>query len=196
MTHHHPLRILALSGSLRAQSFNTALLRAAGELLPPQAVLEIHALHTLPFYDGDAEDSGEPAAVTDLKARIRSADALLLATPEYNHSIAAALKNALDWASRPYGASVLEGKPAAIVGASAGASGTIRAQRHLREVAFGTQLRVLDAPEVLVAHAGTKFDAQLRLVDEPTRRVLASQLSALMRWTRQWQQLATSEAVQ
>lgn len=184
----NPVRILALSGSLRRHSFNTALLRAAAELLPGDAVLEIHSLNGVPFYDGDVEDQGVPASVTDLKARIQAADALLLATPEYNYSIAPALKNAIDWASRPYGQSALGGKPAAILGASAGAFGTVRAQLHLREVALGTQMHVLSGPEVFVTHADTKFDVKLRLIDEPTRHIITGLLSALVSWTRQLQQ--------
>lgn len=178
-----PIRILGLSGSLRRASLNTALLRAAGELLPADAVLEIHPLHDLPFFNEDVEAEGLPTPVQALKARIVAADALLLAVPEYNYSIAPALKNALDWASRPYGASVLVGKPAAMLGASAG-MGTVRAQLHLRDVAITTGLHVLNQPEIFVGRADEKFDADLRLTDEPTRAILARMLQRLVHWTR------------
>jgi chromate reductase len=178
-----PIRILGLSGSLRRASLNTALLRAAGELLPADAALEIHPLRDLPFFNEDVEAEGIPAPVQALKVKIEAADALLLAVPEYNYSIAPALKNALDWASRPYGASVLVGKPTAILGASAG-MGTVRAQLHLRDVAITTGLHVLNQPEIFVGRADEKFDAELRLADEPTRAILARMLQRLVHWTR------------
>lgn len=178
-----PIRILGLSGSLRRASLNTALLRAAGELLPADAALEIHPLADLPFFNEDVEAEGLPAPVQALKAKIEAADALLLAVPEYNYSIAPALKNALDWASRPYGASVLVGKPVAILGASAG-MGTVRAQLHLRDVAITTGLHVLNQPEIFVGRAAGKFDEELRLTDEPTRAILARMLQRLVHWTR------------
>ncbi|WP_026868521.1 NADPH-dependent FMN reductase [Inquilinus limosus] len=179
----NPVHILGLSGSLRRASLNTALLRAAGELLPAEATLEIRPLNDLPFFDEDVEAQGFPPSVQDLHARIAAADALLLAVPEYNYSIAPALKNAIDWASRPYGASVLAGKPAAIFGASAG-MGTVRAQLHLRDVAITTGLHVLNQPEIFVGNAAAKFDDQLRLVDEPTRAIVARMLQRLVGWTR------------
>lgn len=178
-----PIHILGLSGSLRRASLNTALLRAAGELLPADAVLEIHPLNDLPFFDEDVEAQGFPPAVQDLHAKIAAADALLLAVPEYNYSIAPSLKNAIDWASRPYGASVLTGKPVALVGASAGMGG-VRAQLHLRDVAITTGLHVLNQPEIFVSQAAGRFDDQLRLVDEPTRAIVAQMLRRLVGWTR------------
>lgn len=179
----NPVHILGLSGSLRRASLNTALLRAAGELLPADATLEIRPLNDLPFFDEDVEAQGFPASVQDLHAKIAAADALLLAVPEYNYSIAPALKNAIDWASRPYGASVLVGKPVAILGASAG-MGTVRAQLHLRDVAITTGLHVLNQPEIFVGRAAEKFDEALRLTDEPTRAILARMLQRLVPWTR------------
>lgn len=178
-----PIRILGLSGSLRRASLNTALLRAASELLPADAALEIHSLHDLPFFNEDVEAEGLPAPVQALKARIDAADALLLAVPEYNYSIAPSLKNAIDWASRPYGTSVLTGKPVALLGASAGMGG-VRAQLHLRDVAITTGLHVLNQPEIFVSQAAGKFDDQLRLVDEPTRAIMAQMLRRLVGWTR------------
>ncbi|MFE0755017.1 NADPH-dependent FMN reductase [Inquilinus sp. NPDC058860] len=179
----NPVHILGLSGSLRRASLNTALLRAAGELLPADATLEIRPLNDLPFFDEDVEARGFPPSVQDLHAKIAAADALLLAVPEYNYSIAPALKNAIDWASRPYGASVLAGKPAAILGASVG-MGTVRAQLHLRDVAITTGLHVLNQPEIFVSQAAGKFDDQLRLVDGPTRAIVARMLRRLVHWTR------------
>lgn len=181
-----PIRILGLSGSLRRASLNTALLRAAGELLPADAVLEIHPLHDLPFFNEDVEAEGVPAPVQALKARIAAADALLLAVPEYNHSIAPALKNALDWASRPYGQSVLVGKPVAFLGAGGGL-GTVRAQSHMRDVAAGTGMHVLNGTEVFVSNAHARFDDALRLSDEPTRAIIGRMLAGLVTWTRQIQ---------
>lgn len=188
----HSIRILGLSGSLRRASLNTALLRAAGELLPAGATLDIHPLQGLPFFDEDTEAEAFPQAAHDLKARIAAADALLLAVPEYNYSIAPALKNALDWASRPYGRSVLDGKPVAVFGAGGGL-GTARAQLHMRDVAAGTNMHQLNGPEVFVSNARVKFDDALRLVDEPTRAVIGRMLLNLVAWTRRIQASRATE---
>lgn len=181
----HTVRILGLSGSLRQASLNTALLRAAQELLPGNATLEIHPLNALPFYDGDLETLGVPASVALLKQKIQLADALLIATPEYNYSVAPALKNAIDWASRPYGESVVDGKPIAIFGAG-GSLGTVRAQMHLRDIAAGTNMMVLNTPEVFVTHADTKFDIHLQLTDETTRAIIGRMLMNLVAWSRRF----------
>ncbi|MBA2519261.1 MAG: NAD(P)H-dependent oxidoreductase [Chloroflexia bacterium] len=178
------VRILGLSGSLRRGSLNTALLRAASELLPADATLDIQPLHALPFYDGDVEDQGMPAVVLALKAKIDAADALLLAVPEYNYSIAPVLKNALDWATRPYGQSALDGKPVALIGASIGHHGTVRAQLHLRDVALGTNMHILNGAEILVTNAEAKFDGDLRLTDDRTREMIRQMLRQLVLWTR------------
>ncbi|MBA2503937.1 MAG: NAD(P)H-dependent oxidoreductase, partial [Pyrinomonadaceae bacterium] len=120
---NQPVRILGIAGSLRRESYNRAALRAAAQLLPNDATLEIFELDGIPIYNQD-EEGQLPSKVAELKARIRAADALLIATPEYNYSIPGVLKNAIDWASRPYGDSAWSGKPAAIMGASVGAFGT------------------------------------------------------------------------
>ena len=180
------LRILGLAGSLRKASYNRAALRAAAELAPPEASVETFELDGIPPFNEDLEQS-PPAPVLEFKRRIRAADALLFATPEYNYSIPGVLKNAIDWASRPYGDSAWAGKPAAILGASPGALGTARAQFHLRQVFVFLDVLALNRPEVLIAHAHERFDAQGRLTDEPTRERIRKLLQALVAWTRRLQ---------
>lgn len=182
-----PLNVLALSGSLRAGSYNTAALRAAQELAPAGMAVEIADLGGLPLFDEDAERAGWPAAALGLARRAAAADALLIASPEYNHSFPGVLKNALDWLSRtppgfPPKTEVLAGKPVALLGASSGRSGTGRAQLHLRQVLAYLDLHAVNRPEVLIDHAADKFDAAGRLTDEPTRAVLKAQLDALAAW--------------
>jgi chromate reductase len=140
------MRVLGISGSLRRDSYNTALLRAAAERLPGGVdFVGFHRLAEIPAYDGDLEESGEtPAAVADLRAAMREADAVLISTPEYNSSIPGALKNALDWASRPAGESALMGTPAAVVGASTGMFGAVWAQAETRKVLGALGGRVLE----------------------------------------------------
>lgn len=178
-----PLRILGLAGSLRKASFNRGLLRAAAALVPPEATLETFELDGIPVFSED-EERNFPARVDALKQRIRAADALLIATPEYNHSFPGVLKNALDWASRPYGDSAWAGKPAALLGASPGMLGTARAQSHLRQVLVALEVHALERPELLIAGAGKLFDAQGNLTDEPTRARVRKLLAALVAWTR------------
>jgi chromate reductase, NAD(P)H dehydrogenase (quinone) len=148
------MRVLGISGSLRRDSFNSALLRAAAERLPAGAELvEFERLGEIPPYDEDVEATGiEPAAVRELREAIRGADAVLVATPEYNHSIPGQLKNALDWASRPAGRSALSGKPAAAIGASTGMFGAVWAQAETRKVLGAMGGRVVEA-ELPIAHA-------------------------------------------
>lgn len=177
-------RVCGIAGSLRAGSFNRALLRAARELAPAHWVLEAFDLAPLPLYDADLEAAGAPAPVAALKQAIRSADALLIATPEYNYGVPGVLKNALDWASRPPRDSALVGKPAAMMGASTGFAGTARSQAMLRLVLAGTLTPALLSPEVYVARAGDKFDAAGRLTDEPTREHLRKFLLAFEAWVR------------
>jgi chromate reductase len=147
------MRVLGISGSLRRDSLNSALLRAAAERLPAGAELvEFDRLREVPPYDEDVELEGTPPAVEELRRAVRSADAVLIATPEYNHSIPGQLKNALDWASRPAGKSALNGKPAAVVGASTGMFGAVWAQAELRKVLGAMGGRVIEA-ELPVGHA-------------------------------------------
>lgn len=175
-----PVRIIGLSGSLRRGSFNTALLAAAAGLMPEGARLTVRTIHGIPLYDGDVEEAaGIPAPVAELKEAIVRADGLLLATPEYNGSIPGPLKNAIDWLTRPPVdiLRVFGGKPVAVMGASAGASGTI-----LGQTAWLTVLRTLRTlpwfgGRLLVSRASTVFDAEGRLVDP----AIAEQLGTFLR---------------
>jgi len=173
------VQVLGIAGSLRSGSHNRALIRAARELARPGVEIVEFDLHGLPFYDGDVEAAGDPEAVADLKDAIRSADALLIATPEYNRGIPGVLKNAIDWASRPALASPLAGKPVAIVGASTGRGGTARAQQQLREALEFPRAVVLDEPQVLVPEAFMRFNEHGELVDEETRSSIAELLDSL-----------------
>lgn len=177
------MRILGIPGSLRKASFNRAALRAAQELVPAGVTLEIADLDGIPPYNQDLE-SPLPAPVAALKARIREADAILVATPEYNYSVPGVLKNALDWGSRPHGDNAWDGKPVAVMGASPGMLGTARAQYHLRQTFVFLNMHALTRPEVMIARAAERFDAQGRLVDEATRAHIARLLEALVAWTR------------
>lgn len=178
-----PVRILGLCGSLRKGSFNAALLRAAAELLPEGTTLSVTDLAPIPMFNQDLIADGYPEPVEALRRSIAEADALLIATPEHNFSIPAALKNAIDWASR--GADQpCAGKPAAIMGASPGMLGTGRCQMHLRQVLVFLDVHPLNKPEVLVARAHEKIDAEGRVTDERTREAIRSLLEALVGWTR------------
>ncbi len=178
-----PIRILGIAGSLRRQSYNRAALRAAAELAPAGATVEIFELDGLPGFSEDDEQT-PPAQVTELKRRIREADAVLFVTPEYNYSIPGVLKNAIDWASRPYGDSAWAGKPAAIMGASVGALGTARAQYHLRQMMVFLNMFPVNQPEVMIGHAANRFDAEGKLTDEATKEFIRQLLQNLVEWTR------------
>jgi chromate reductase len=177
------LRVLGIAGSLRAASFNRALLRAAQELAPDGMEIRAFDIAPIPPYNGDVEAKGDPEPVTALKAAIREADALLFVTPEYNHGVPGVLKNAIDWATRPPDKTPLKGKPAAIMGATPGQGGTIRAQGQLRQAFVFTQTCALLQPEVLVTKAHERFDKEGRLTDETTRGFVRKQLEALRDWT-------------
>ena len=184
------MKVLGIAGSLRAGSFNRALLRAAQELAPPGMEITTFDLAPIPLYNGDVEAKGDPEPVAAFKAAIREADALLFATPEYNFGVPGVLKNAIDWASRPPRGSVLQGKPAAIMGATPGMGGTGRSQMQLRQVFVFTQTYALLSPEVLVARAHEKFDASGKLTDEPTRKFVAQLLEALVQWAQRFKPAA------
>jgi chromate reductase len=177
------VRILGIPGSLRKASFNRAALRAAQELAPAEATLEIVGLDGIPPFNEDDERS-LPARVVELKARIREADAILIATPEYNYSVPGVLKNAIDWASRPYGDNAWDGKPIAIMGASVGAMGTARAQYHLRQSFVYLNMHPLNRPEVMISNAVQRFDAEGRLIDPTSRKLVEQLLAELVVWTR------------
>lgn len=181
MTLPKPLHVLGISGSLRKGSYNSALLRAALELMPPGMALEIVDLGLLPMFNQDFEKPF-PDAVAAFRGQLARADAVLIATPEYNSSITAALKNALDWASRSP-QPPLQGKPVAILGASTGNFGTLRAQLHLRQILTHMGALPLGKPEVLVARAEQAFDVDLKLVDAAARGFLRDLLAALAQWT-------------
>jgi len=177
------LRVLAIAGSLRKQSFNRALVRAAIELAPAEMAIEEADIGAIPSYDEDVRAKGLPPSVEELREKVRAADALLIATPEYNFSIPGVLKNAIDWVSRPPSQPFAD-KPIAIMGASGGLSGTMRAQYHLRQIAVFLDLHVLNKPEVFVRSAGEKINAEGKLHDEPTRKVISELLVNLATWTR------------
>lgn len=176
------MKILGIVGSLRSKSYNKMAMLAAGEMLPEGVTLEIAEIGDIPLYNGDVEAAGQiPEPVTRLKGQIAAADAVLIASPEYNYSIPGALKNALDWASRQ--GSPLIGKPAAIMGVSTGTLGTARMQYHLRQVLVSQNMLTINKPEVFINQAASKFDAEGRLTDETTRQMVGQLVQALIDWT-------------
>jgi chromate reductase len=177
------LKVLAISGSTRAGSYNRGLIRATAELAPNFVEIEEYDISDIPFYNGDVEAAGIPAPVLDLVERIRAADAVLIATPEYNYAIPGILKNSVDWVSRPSVMNPLRHKPVAIMGASGGQFGTVRAQLGLRQIlASSIEARVMLKPEILVNHAAQKFDLDANLVDEDTRGWIEAFLESFVRW--------------
>jgi len=177
------VRILGIPGSLRKASFNRAALRAAQDVLPTDATLEIFDLDGIPLFNEDDERT-LPIRVAELKARVREADAILVATPEYNYSIPGVLKNAIDWASRPHGDNAWDGKPVAIMGASVGVTGTARAQYHLRQAFVFLNMFPVNKPEVMISSATQRFDDRGNLVDETSRKLVRQLVEALVAWTR------------
>jgi chromate reductase, NAD(P)H dehydrogenase (quinone) len=177
------ISILGIAGSLRKGSFNKALLRAAVELVPENARLEIFDLDGIPPFNQDLE-SHPPDKVREFKEKIRQADAILIVTPEYNYSIPGVLKNAIDSASRPYGDNPWNGKPVAVMGASIGMLGTARAQYHLRQSFVFLDMYPLNKPEVLIPFVEQKIDQNGRLTDEKTREKIRELLVALIAWTK------------
>jgi chromate reductase len=176
------VRVLGISGSLRRDSHNAKLLRAAGELVEAQAGAEFvvyDGLKAIPPYDEDDDVDGGPAPAAELRRVIAEADAVLFATPEYNSSIPGQLKNAIDWASRPLASNPLRNTPVAVIGASTGMFGAVWAQAELRKVLGATGARVVEG-EVAVAHAHEHFDDQGRLTDESLEQALKDTLSLLV----------------
>ena len=180
------LTILGISGSGRKGSYNTALLEAAKELLPQDATLEVVDVSKLPLYNQDLEHD-LPEAVKELKKRIRGADAILIATPEHNYSVTAVLKNAIEWGNRPPRDASWSGKPAAVISASTGLRGGVRAQLHLRQIIIDLNMYPINRPLLLVANARDKFDENLKLIDGESLQTLRAVLSSLVEWTRKLQ---------
>jgi chromate reductase len=177
------ISILGFAGSLRKGSYNKSLLRAAQEMVPEDATLEVFDLEGIPPFNQDLENQ-PPEKVKEFKVKIRASDAILIATPEYNYSIPGVLKNAIDNASRPYGDNAFNGKPAAIMGASIGILGTARAQYHLRQSMVFLNMYPLNQPEVMVPLAQEKIDQNGRLTDQKTRGKIKELLEALVSWTK------------
>ena len=177
------IRVAGICGSLREGSFNKGLLRAAVEVAPAGMEIAIYTrLGDIPPYNDDVFQKGDPEPVADLKAFIGGADAMLIATPEYNYGVPGVLKNAVDWASRPSGKCVLNRKPAAIMGASSGLGGTIRAQHALRQSFVFTETHVMLQPEIKIPSVTKLFDASVRLTDENTRQHIQKFLEAFVGW--------------
>ncbi len=185
-----PISILGIAGSLRQQSYNRAALRAATQLVPDGTTLDIFELNGIPGFNQD-EEQNPPERVVELKRRIREADAILIVTPEYNYSIPGVLKNAIDWASRPYGDSAWSGKPAAIMGASIGTIGTARAQYHLRQTFVFLNMFPINQPEVMIGNAAAQFDAQGNLTNGATKELIRKLLYNLVEWTERIRQPQT-----
>jgi chromate reductase, NAD(P)H dehydrogenase (quinone) len=177
------VKVLGICGSLRKGSYNHAALRAASELLAEGMSLTVADIADIPLYNEDVRQAGFPPTVQKLREAIAAADALLFVTPEYNYSMPGVLKNAIDWASRPPD-QPFNGKPVAIMGATSGLWGTSRAQYHLRQSCVFLNMLPINKPEVLIAQAQNKFDAEGRLTDQTTRDLIAQLLVALRDWTR------------
>lgn len=188
-----PFQVAGLCGSLRAASYNRAALEAAGGLMPPGMCLGVESFAGVPIYDADEQERGWPPAVLQLGEAIARADALLIASPEYNFSVPGGLKNALDWLSR-LPKQPVKGKPVAILGAATGPVGTARMQYELRRILHFMEARVLLKPEVFIGQAAGKFDAQGQLTDETTRKFIADQMQALRRWIVRERAAALAEA--
>jgi chromate reductase len=177
------IKVLGFAGSLRKGSYNKALLRTALEELPEDIELEVFDLEGIPPYDQD-RDNDMPARVTEFKRKIKAADAILIATPEYNYSVPGVLKNAIDWASRPPGDNSWDDKPVAIMSASIGMIAGARAQYHLRQTFVYINMHPVNRPEVMVPFVADKVDANGRVTDGKTRQKVKELLESLAAWTR------------
>jgi chromate reductase len=182
MSETSTVTVLGMSGSLRKGSFNTAALRAAGELLPEGMRLEIADLRPLPHYDDDVRLQGYPPVVQQFRDRIKAADAILFVTPEYNYSVSGVLKNAIDWASRPPD-QPFNWKPCAMISASGSLLGGVRAQYHLRHMCVSLNCFPLNAPQIYITEAPKKFDAEGKLTDQGTRDFIRQLMAELKRFT-------------
>ena len=178
-----PVRLLAISGSIRRASHCTAVLRSLQPLLPPGATLELFPLDEIPLYNADLDGDQPPAAVARLKEAIKSADGLVVCSPEYNYGIPGVLKNAIDWASRPGFASPLKGKPVLIMTASPGTAGGVRAQAQIRDAMAATLARPLVRQHIAIAGVATRIQ-EGRLVDKPTLDIIQAGLHELIEESR------------
>jgi chromate reductase, NAD(P)H dehydrogenase (quinone) len=176
------VNILGIAGSLRRESYNKALLRASLNLVPETSSLTICEIDKIPLFNQDLENS-LPDTVKEFKNKLKAADAILFVTPEYNYSIPGVLKNAIDWASRPYGDNSLEGKPVALMSASIGMLGGARAQYHLRQSLVFLNMHPINRPEIMVPFAPQKFDDKGNLLDDKTRQLIRDLLQNLVAWT-------------
>jgi len=181
------IRILGFVGSLREHSFNKTLMLAAVELVPENADIEVFDIASIPLFNQDFE-SNPAQIVKDFKAKIKAADALLIATPEYNYSIPGVLKNAIDWASRPKADKVFDDKPVALMSASVGRLGGARAQYHLRQSLVFLNMHPINYPEVMVPQAQQCLDENGKLTNEETRKLIKQLLEELVKWTKRLQQ--------
>jgi chromate reductase len=177
------IKILGFAGSLRKESYNRSALRAAVKLVPQGAKLDTFELDDIPPYNEDHELEA-PHAVRVFKGAIKAADAILIVTPEYNYSVPGVLKNAIDWASRPYGDNAWDGKPVGMMGASIGMLGTARAQYHLRQMFVFLNMFPLNQPEVMISYAENKFDNEGNLTDQITTQKILELLKTLIEWTK------------
>ena len=177
------MKILGISGSIRKSSLNSAALRACIPLLPEGATMELFDISPIPLYNEDERTQGLPASVQVLREKIATADALVIASPEYNYSMSGVLKNAIDWASRPPG-QPFDGKPIALIGVTPGGLGTSRSQYHLRQVFVYLNGLLLNKPEVMISAGPSKFDADGKLIDTETAEKLSAMLVALEAWTK------------
>lgn len=182
-----PIRLLGFAGSLRAGSYNRALLRAALDRVPDGVEAETFDLIDVPLYNGDVEAIGDPESVAAFKAAIHAADLVLIVTPEYNQGTPAVTKNAIDWASRPPRPHAWDGKPVAILGTTPGRLGTVGAQRVMRESLSALNAQVMDQPRMLVSGASALFDDSLNLTDEATMERLGTFMAAAVEWARVFQ---------
>ena len=165
MSDRSAIKLLGISGSLRAQSYNSAALSVVGSVLPQGMEFNVASLAELPFYNADVEQRGFPAEVESFRRKVAVADALIFAVPEYNFSVPGVLKNALEWLSRPPN-SPTNGKPCAVFGASVSPLGTARGQFHFRHICVSLNMIPVNAPHVDITNAKTKFDAEGRLTDQ------------------------------
>jgi chromate reductase len=185
---NNELKILGIAGSLRKGSFNKAALRSAISLTPSNVTLETFDISSFPLFNQD-DDNNPPEVIRQFKRKIRASDAILFATPEYNYSVPGVLKNAIDWASRPYDDNAWEGKPVAIMSASIGMLGGMRAQHHLRQTFVFLNVYPLNSPEVIIPNAADKFDSAGNLTDQHTKEKIQELLKTLSVWAVQWREL-------